>query len=253
MISPLVLTYNEEPNLSRTLAALDWAAEVLVLDSFSDDRTTAIAETFPNVRVLKRRFDDFASQFAAGAAACKTNWVLALDADYVLSDELVSELAQWAPSSGIDAYYAQFIYCIHGKALRASLYPPRAVLFNRSRCQYEQQGHHQVLKCDTRFGWLAGAIRHDDRKPLSRWLLDQDRYAQQEASRLSEMPDERLNWADWWRRKIIAAPFLVFVATLLWRGLLFDGWHGWYYVCQRTFAELLLSLRLVERKLQGDL
>jgi hypothetical protein len=52
------------------------------------------------------------------------------------------------------------------------------------------------------------------------------------------------------RRQIIFAPALIFFYTLFGKGLIFDGWPGWYYVFQRTLAEVLLSLRLIEQKLK---
>ena len=61
-ITPVILTYNEEPNLGRTLESLRWAPRVVVVDSGSTDATRAIAERFSNVAWFERRFDDFARQ-----------------------------------------------------------------------------------------------------------------------------------------------------------------------------------------------
>lgn len=253
LISPLVLTFNEAPNVSRTIAALQWAQEVVILDSGSSDQTLEIARWFPNVRVEHRAFDNFANQFAAGAALCRTDWVLALDADHVLTPALADELLRWSPDGTTQAYMGRFRYCIAGTPLRASLYPPRVVLYNRRTCRYVQEGHHQVLKHPGQARFLAGELLHDDRKPLSRWLVDQDRYARQEAQKLSASAPAIVSWADRCRRAVIVAPPLVFLFTLIGRGVIFDGWPGWSYVCQRTVAELLLSLRLVQGRLKvGD-
>ena len=56
-ITPLILTYNEAPNIARSLGALRWAKDIVVLDSFSDDDTVAIAQSVPCVRVFQRAFD----------------------------------------------------------------------------------------------------------------------------------------------------------------------------------------------------
>lgn len=249
-ITPLVLTFNEAPNLERTLAQLSWAPEVIVLDSFSTDQTPSIAARFANVRVVQRTFDTHAAQWNAGVAECTTDWVLALDADYVLSPELVEELRSWRPDLRVSAYLCNFRYCVEGVALRGSLYPPRAVLFQPSKCRYVQNGHTQLLQVVGASAWLKQAIFHDDRKPLSRWLANQDRYAKLEAEKLLAAPTHTLRWRDRWRRLIVPAPFLVFVTTLIGKGLILDGWRGWYYACQRTLAELMLSLRLVDARLQ---
>ena len=64
-------------------------------------------------------------------------------------------------------------------------------------------------------------------------------------------PVAELNLAYRIRRRIVPAPVLVFFHTLFVKGLIFDGWPGWLYVTQRTLAEFLLSLRLLEAKVAG--
>jgi glycosyltransferase involved in cell wall biosynthesis len=250
-ITPLILTFNEAPNLPRTLEKLKWAKEIVVLDSFSTDETLDIARSFRQVRVTQRRFDDHTTQWNHGVDQVRTDWVLALDADYVLTPELVHELEALPASSLISAYFARFKYCVHGHPLRGSLYPPRAVLFLRSRCRYEEDGHTQLLRIDGPKQILQGFIHHDDRKPISRWLWAQDRYAVLEVEKLLTLPTARLRLQDRLRRRIFIAPVLVFFYTLLFKGLTLDGWPGCYYVLQRTLAEIILSLRLTEARLTG--
>src|ERR1051325_9934761 len=98
-ITPLILTYNEAPNIARSLAALSWAKDIVVVDSFSDDDTVAIAKSVPYVRVFQRAFDNHRNQWEFGLkeTGITTPWVLALDADYVVSEELVAELDQLQP------------------------------------------------------------------------------------------------------------------------------------------------------------
>jgi hypothetical protein len=92
-------------------------------------------------------------------------------------------------------------------------------------------------------------IDHDDRKSLSHWLWSQDRYARLEAAKLLETAAAQLRLQDRLRRKIVLAPALVFFYALFGKGLILDGWPGWYYAFQRTLAEIILSLRLLEAKL----
>lgn len=245
-ITPLVLAFNEERNLAAALSRLRWAKEIVVVDSLSTDGTVSIAKAEPGVRVVSRSFDSHTNQWTAGVSECRTNWVLALDADYVLSAELVEELKAWRPETGIDAYFCRFRYCVGGHPLRGSLYPARAVLFRRDRCRYVQDGHTQRLEVTGRAGWLKHNILHDDRKTLSRWLTDQQRYAVLEARKLKSVASGPMAFPDRIRRAMVVAPVLVFVYLLLWKGLILDGKPGWIYVCQRTIAELILSLRLAQ-------
>ena len=249
-VTPLILTFNEAPNLARTLSKLTWAREILVVDSYSTDETVELARQVPQVRVLQRQFDRHADQWNYGLAEVRTEWVLTLDADYLLSDEFVRALQEWKSEDGVVAYIARIRYCIAGKPLRATLYPPRPVLFRPACCRYEQDGHTQELAITGRTAHLRGAILHDDRKPVSLFLRAQDRYARLEAAKLVEARPEELGMQDRIRQQIVIAPFLVFFYTLLGKGLILDGWRGWFYVLQRTLAELVLSLYLIEGKWQ---
>src|SRR3954467_8689309 len=91
-VTPLILTRNEEANIGRTLAPLDWANRIVVIDSFSSDDTVTIARQMPQVDVLQRKFDNFTSQWNFGLAQIRTPWVLTLDADYVCSPKLAAEM-----------------------------------------------------------------------------------------------------------------------------------------------------------------
>jgi len=156
------------------------------------------------------------------------------------------------PTDDVDAYFAQFTYCILGRPLRGALYPVRAVLFRKELCRYVPDGHTQLLRVNGRTACLNGRILHDDRKPLERWFASQLRYSALEARHLTETPASKLNRADRIRRKIVMAPALVFFHTLLGKGLILDGWPGWFYVFQRALAEILLSLQLMEDKLKTE-
>src|SRR6516165_5999187 len=96
-ITPLVITYNEAANIARTLERLIWARRIVVVDSGSTDETLEVVRHYPQTELFHRPFDDFASQCNFGIAQVATAWVLSLDADYELSDELVIELQSLRP------------------------------------------------------------------------------------------------------------------------------------------------------------
>jgi glycosyltransferase involved in cell wall biosynthesis len=251
MILPtaLVLTHNERENIGRTLAALPQVQEVVLIDSLSTDETVDIAKAaVPNVRILEREFDSFAGQCNFGLAQITTEWALSLDADYVLSAELSAEIAALDPPSDVAGYSVEFSYSIYGHPLRGSAYPPRTVLYRKDKARYRDEGHGHRVVIDGRVEKLAGKIYHDDRKPLSHWIQAQDRYAILEARHLLSRPLGELNFQDRLRRKIFFAAPAMFFYLLFGRGLILDGWPGWFYVAQRTIAELLLSMRLLIEK-----
>lgn len=222
------------------------------MDSFSTDETLAIARGFPQVRVVQRTFDSFAAQCDFGLQQVTTDWVLSLDADYVLTPALVAEIQRLDGGEPVSGYKSRFRYCIHGRPLRGSLYPPRTVLYRKDKARYRNEGHGHRVQIEGPVRMLSGWIDHDDRKPLDRWLGEQLKYAGLEARHLLKADSAGLKPVDRIRQKILLAPALVFFYTLIGKGLILDGWLGWFYVLQRTFAEILLSLRLIEEKLKGE-
>src|SRR5262245_17951013 len=245
-ITPLILTYNESPNIGRILQRLTWAKRIVVVDSYSTDETLNILKSFPQVDVYQRKFDTFANQDNHGLDQITTEWVLSLDADYFLTEELIEEIIRLEPHDSINAYWVRFKYCIFGKTLRGSLYPPRKVLYRRDRARYEDDGHAHCVLVEGKTGWLSSYILHDDRKSLSRWLSSQDRYSLLEEKKLRQTPREQLDLADLMRQSKVLAPIVSLFYCLIIQGGVLDGWAGWYYALQRALAETLLTIRLLE-------
>jgi glycosyltransferase involved in cell wall biosynthesis len=246
-ITPVLLTFNEAPNIARTLAPLSWAREIVVVDSGSTDGTQAIAARHPAVRVVHRPFTTHADQwnFAVSETGITSEWVLALDADFVLPDAAVAEIAALDPGSPEHGYWAAFDYCIDGVPLRGAAYPPVVVLYRRAQARYRQDGHTQRVEVPAPLGRLTARFRHDDRKPLSQWLAAQSRYMRLEAAKLRQTPVAALPLIDRVRLALVVMPAAMFFYCYVVRGGILDGPRGLAYALQRAAAELILSLYLV--------
>jgi len=245
-ITPVVLTWNEAANIERTLSRLEWAPRVLVFDSGSTDGTQELAQRFANVVVAERPFDSHAAQWEAAIRhpSVETDWVLALDADYVLTLELMTELGQLDLNGTYRAYRAKFKYCIDGVPLRASLYPPVVLLYDRGCGQYVQDGHAMRFTTSEPAADLKGLIHHDDRKSFDRFLAAQRTYARLEAHKLRSTRWRDLRWSGRLRRLRWVVPFLVPLWLLLVKGLVLDGAAGRAYARQRWIAEWEISRAL---------
>jgi glycosyltransferase involved in cell wall biosynthesis len=252
-VTPLILTYNEEANIARTLAGLGWAQRIVVIDSGSSDRTLALLAEHPAVTVHQRPFDSHARQWNFGLEQVSSPWVLSLDADYRIPPALVAEIEAalgGAQAGAVAGYWLRFRYCVAGRPLRGSILPPRLALFRRAAGRYVDDGHTQRLVLRGASGQLRTPILHDDRKPLSRWLWAQQRYVALEADKLLAAGPGPRRLSDRVRRLGVVAPPAVFLLCLL-RGGLLDGWRGWFYALQRLYVETLLALTLLERRLNG--
>src|SRR5438034_9012697 len=115
-LTALILTYNEQENIRRTLEAVAWAPKAIVVDSFSTDRTLEIARSFPNVQIVQRVFDTHANQWNAGLDRIDTEWTLTLDADYVLTAELQEEIKKLEHASALALNWGEFDYRVCARA-----------------------------------------------------------------------------------------------------------------------------------------
>lgn len=251
-ITVIVLTYNEEANISRTLEKINWARDIVVVDGLSNDQTPARARQVPQVRLFQQCFDSLADKwnFALKETGVKTEWVLAMDADYGITGEFVERLKDLNPAADEAGFSSSFVYCVFGKPLRGALYPPITVLYRKDKAHYVQDGHAYRVRIEGIVRPLKASILHDDRKPLSRWLSNQVEYANLETEKIANTPWRDLSWPDRLRSMKIIAPWLVLIYCLFFKGLILDGVPGLYYSFQRVLAELILSVHLLDHDLQ---
>lgn len=247
-ITPVLLTYNEGPNIERSLSRLKWAADVVVVDSGSTDNTLSILRKFTKVRTFTRSFDTHAKQwqYAVMDTAITTPWILRLDADYLLTDELIQELGQLDPEAPASAYRIAFDYVIFSRRLRSSMYPANTILLRRGKFRVQENGHTESWIVDGPIATLRGRIQHDDRKGTDFWLNAQSRYMKRE---LVKIAGSRSGLKDWLRLKPPLAPFLIFFYCMFGKGLILNGRAGLFYALQRMVAEATLSLMALELKL----
>lgn len=248
LIQAVILTKNEEPNLPRVLEKLTWLDRVIIIDSFSDDKTQEIAASYPNVEFFQRAFDTHATQWNFGLAQVTSKYVLTLDADYVLTDDFIKETYELMAKDDKSAYESRFKFLVFGRELNGDNTMPRPVLFKISDCTYYDDGHTQRLQINGQTGSYKSFILHDDRKSLTRWLTNQAAYSQKEAVKLIAADPKNLPFSYRLRKNRIVAPFFVFFYCLFVKRLIFSGWAGWHYTLQRTMVEMLLALRLIEEE-----
>ena len=187
-VSVLILTLNEAGNIGRCIASVTWSDDVVVLDSFSADATVERAAA-GGARVYQRAFDNFAGQrnHALDHIEFRHDWVLHLDADEVVTDELAREIAASIQEPGFDAYRLASKMMFMGRWLRFSaMYPCYQVRLGRKdQLRFEQVGHGQreVIGAG-QVGTLAAPYLHFGfSKGLADWLERHNRYSSDEAAK----------------------------------------------------------------------
>jgi glycosyltransferase involved in cell wall biosynthesis len=93
-LSVIIITLNEEANMQALLVDLDFADEIIVVDSYSIDKTKSLAQSFSSVRFIENRFENYASQRNFAILQAKNDWILFLDADERLTPALKKEIIE---------------------------------------------------------------------------------------------------------------------------------------------------------------
>jgi glycosyltransferase involved in cell wall biosynthesis len=247
-ITPLILTYNEEPNIYRTLNALRWAGRVVVLDSGSNDKTEEIARSFENVSWQTRAFDNHKTQWEYGIhqTGIETEYVLSLDADYEVPAAFVEELARdFMPGNWAGGLTA-FTYSFYGHPLSGSVYPAQFRVFKQSTVRVAQLGHTQVFEVDGPTYTFRTRLIHDDRKPLERWVSSQLAYQVLNEEILSS---GGRRWRDHLRRMGLMPPIMALLAYFRAGGPL-RGAAAARYAYERAVCESLLAIRVMNSRLR---
>jgi|688.fasta_scaffold266693_2 glycosyltransferase involved in cell wall biosynthesis len=259
-LTAMIITYNEELNISRTLASICWVPHIVVIDSGSTDETLDIIGRNGSIDVIHRQFDTFAGQCNFGLENITTKWVISMDADYKISKELATEIRSvltndvslTSSEEEVRGYRVGFRYCINGKPIRSGLLPERTVLYQKEYARYFNEGHGHRVRIQGRVDILKHKIFHDDRKSLSIWIENQKKYQKKEAEMLKLTSSTKLPVQDLVRKYTCLSPFLVFVISYIIRGGIFDGQEGIIYAFQRLLTETLLYLSVNERDFGKD-
>jgi hypothetical protein len=185
-VTPVILTLNEASNIQLTLASLEWAPRVVVVDSGSTDQTEQIARSFPNVAWFFRDFDNHREQWLYGIhkTCIDSDYVLALDADMRPGLGFEDELRMFVEGGHLAGGVIPFDYRTLGRNLMGSIYPPQLRLFQKGEVHINQPGHTQIFEVGGPVAKFRSHLIHEDLKPISRWLTNQLKYASLEAGRI---------------------------------------------------------------------
>jgi hypothetical protein len=230
---------------------LSWAKDIVVVDSESTDETVSILRSFNQVRLFKRPFSTHGDQwrYAMENTGITTGWVLRLDADYQVTETLVTEMSALNPTGPVCAYRIGFDYAVFSHQLLSSLYPANTILLRRGRFSVRDKGHTEVWSVNGPVGVVKARVVHDDRKSVQHWTAAQGRYMRRELDRLR---GNQAGLRDWLRLKAPLMPIVMFFYCLFFKGLIFNGRAGIFYTLQRVVAEAVLSLMVLEEKLRKE-
>jgi (heptosyl)LPS beta-1,4-glucosyltransferase len=227
-----MITRNEEAGLARCLERLDFATEIVVADSGSTDRTVQVAQRF-TPHVFQVSWQGFGPSKQQALLRATGDWVLSLDADEVVDDEL--RLAILHAVSRNDPAISGFRLNRRSNFLgrwmgHSGWYPDRITrLVRRTQARFSEHAVHEQLLVDGRLSDLPGHLLHYTDPDWPHYLAKLSRYAELSAQAL-HAKGRRSSWWD-----LTVRPAYQFVRTyILQRGFL-DGRAGFLLACGSAF------------------
>lgn len=176
-LSVIIITYNEERNIEACLKSVCWADEIIVVDSFSTDRTVAIANKFTD-KIFKHPFHGYGKQKAFALSKAREEWVLSIDADERVPQALKEEIEMAISNSAIAGYYLPRKNFFCGHWIRHSGWYPdyQLRLFKREKARFDERFVHEKVIVEGRVGYLKSPLTHYTYNSLSEYFEKMQRY-----------------------------------------------------------------------------
>jgi glycosyltransferase involved in cell wall biosynthesis len=234
-LSIAIITLNEADNLTRTLASVGFADEIVVVDSGSTDRTVEIARTL-GAKVFVEDWKGFAAQKNSAIDKCSGAWVLSLDADEELTDELQQEIrtmleadAQTTPQ--VDGYLLRLRHVFLGRWMRYGGYYPdlKLRLFRRvtssGPAHFTDRPVHESVAVAGRVETMRNDFLHHGYPSLDVYLEHMNRYSTLGAHIVAAKGKVSRSWpAFLWNAALV--PQLTFIWNYIFRLGFLDGSEG---------------------------
>lgn len=249
-LSVVIITFNEERNLARCLESLSGIAdEIVVVDSFSTDRTPEIAKKFGAV-FIQNKFEGYIEQKNFALQQPKFPYILSLDADEALSPELKESILSTKENWILDAYEMNRLSNYCGSWIRhGAWYPDRKVrLFNRNKGQWGGANpHDRFIPVNPRsIGRIKGDLLHYSYYSLEEHIAQGKKFSEIGALAAFQTGKKASAFTLLWR------PAFRFIRDYLFLGGFMDGYYGFRIARLTAHATFIKYSRLRELNRKND-
>ncbi|OCR02436.1 glycosyltransferase [Oscillatoriales cyanobacterium USR001] len=268
MFSIYILTYNEEIDIAACIESALLSDDIIVIDSFSSDRTIEIVRHYP-VQIVQHTFETHGKQrtWMLQEVPAKHEWVYILEADERMTPELFKECCEAIKNQNYIGYYVaeQVIFMNHW-IKHSTQYPRYQMrLFRKEKVWFSDYGHTEREVCEGPTNFLKETYPHYTcSKGLSRWIEKHNRYSTDEAAEtLRQLEAGKVNWKDLLfgptevsRRRALKdvslrlpfRPLVRFFYMYFLLGGFLDGQAGLAWCTLQAFYEYLILIKVWEMK-----
>lgn len=247
-LSAVIITLNEEQNIKRCLeSVINLVDEIVIVDSFSTDRTREISESF-EVNFIEHPFEDYVKQKNYAVAKASFDHILALDADEYLSTELKTSILTVKNQWKYDGYFCNRRNFFCGKWIRYSDWYPNAKLrlFDRTKASWTGRIIHEKVLLNnpqSKTGFLKGDLLHHTYQSYSEFHQQTKKFSSLSAKAYFEQGKKAPLW------KLILGTIWAFIKTYFFRLGMLDGYHGLvisYETANITYLKYLKLRQLIK-------
>ncbi|MGM0611893.1 MAG: glycosyltransferase family 2 protein [Bacteroidota bacterium] len=251
-ISAAIITYNEERNIQRCLESVQAVAdEIVVVDSFSEDRTKQICQNF-DVTFIENPFDGHIQQKNFALEQTKHDMILSLDADEALSDELKNSILEIKnqPENDTQAFSVNRLTNYCGKWIyHSGWYPDRKVrLWNRKSGKWGGVNPHDrvILSENTAILHLKGDLLHYSYYTIEEHVLQINKFTSISANSMTDKQKPVVLF------KMLFSPFVRFLRDYFFKGGFRDGFYGFIICKNSAYSRFLRYGKLYQLLLKNE-
>lgn len=258
-ISVIILTHNEELNLENCLKSIiNWANEVFIVDSYSTDGTAQIAKRY-SAKITQHPFENQAQQFnwALDNLNIKNDWILRLDADEYLTEELKKEIAENITTSDvvkleINGYYIKRRVYFMGRWIKHGGYYPTWLLrlFRKGKAKSEQRAMDEhIVLLGGKTKKLKNDFIDDNKKGLENWINKHNNYSSREAGEVLSGNYGQGKKKFYYQMPLFCRAFFYFIYRYFIRLGFLDGKEGLiFHFLQGFWYRFLIDAKIYENR-----
>lgn len=248
-ISVYILTYNEEEKIEEAIRTVTWADEIVIIDSFSTDRTVEICRRYTD-KIVQLEFEGFGKLRNDALANTSFDWIFSLDADERCTPQAADEIKKIISGSDpADAYYVPRRNYFMGRWIKHSGWYPdyrQPQLFRQGAVEYHDDMVHEGYTIHGRVDYLKSDIWQFPYRDLSQLIDKMQNYTTLGAQKL----------ADKGRKAGMGSAFIhgfwAFVRTYFFKLGILDGWPGFIIALSGFEGTFYRYAKLAERELNTD-
>ena len=244
-VSAVIVCCDEEENVERCLQSLTWTDEIVVVDSFSQDRTVELCRKYTS-RIFQREWSGMARQREYAVSLAQNEWVFAVDADEVvtetLRDEVLMRLSE--DRNGNSGYYIKRHSYYLGKWINhGGWYPDfKLRLFRKDKVYVGGENPHDKCFVHGKTAKLKGEMIHYPYKNISRQLRTIDSYSDIVSEKLFQ---EKVAFP---LVKMFIKPFVKFLETYIYKLGFLDGLPGFVISALSSYHVFMKYAKLWEKR-----